>query len=77
MELTKDEIEKVAPGADRINAFVGDGITDIQDPAQRLLVLEEIKKAQEAIERGDFELIAEYGPDGYITPQTIDEFLGK
>ncbi len=77
MELTKEEIEKVAPGADRINAFVGDGITDIQDPAQRLLVLDEIKRSYDAILAGDFELIAEYGPDGYITPQTIDEFLGK
>lgn len=62
MELTKEEILQL-PGGDkikRVNAFVGDGITDISDPKQRSLVVEEMKKSMERIMSGDVEFVESF-----------------
>ena len=62
MELTREEMLKVGYGSDykRLNVFVGESITDINDPEQRKLVLDEVKRSKEAIDNGDYEIIAVY-----------------
>lgn len=57
MELTKEEIALIKKesgfrGVSRANAFVGESITDINDPTQRKLVINEMIKALKQIKEG-------------------------